>query len=84
MPTATITSKGQLTIPATVRASLGVKAGDRVVFVQVEPGRFELIAVTQPVTTLKGVIRKPATAVTADMMNEAIANRRAKAKVSPV
>ena len=36
MPTATMTSKGQITIPSIVRASLGVEAGDRVEFVQVE------------------------------------------------
>jgi AbrB family looped-hinge helix DNA binding protein len=47
MPTATITSKGQITIPAMVRSALGVAAGDRVEFVQVEHGRFELIAATQ-------------------------------------
>lgn len=78
MPTATITSKGQVTLPATVRASLGVKAGDRVEFVQVGPGRFELIAVTQPVTSLKGMIRKPVTKVTVERMNEAMADRHAK------
>lgn len=84
MPIATMTSKGQVTLPATVRASLGVKAGDRVIFVQVRPGRFELIVVTQPVTTLKGMIRKPVAKVTVEGMNEAIANRRVKAKVSTV
>lgn len=77
-----MTSKGQVTLPATVRISLGVKAGDRVEFVQIGPGRFELIAVTQPVTTLKGMIRKPATAVTVEMMNKTIASRKIKAKVS--
>lgn len=79
MPTATISSKGQVTLPVTVRASLGVKTGDRVEFVQVEPGRFELIAVTQPVTTLKGMIRKPVAKVTVEGMKEAIADRHAKA-----
>jgi len=72
MPTAIMTSKGQITIPVTVRVSLGVEAGDRVEFVQIEPGRFELIAVTQSVTALKGMIRKPATPVTIRAMNEAI------------
>lgn len=78
MPTATITSKGQVTLPATVRTSLGVKAGDRVEFVQVGPGRFELIAVTQPVTYLKGMIRNPVTKVTVEKMNKAMADRYAK------
>ena len=80
MPTATMTSKGQITIPAMVRAALGVEAGDRVEFVQVEPGRFELVAATQPVTALKGLVRKPVLPVTVSAMNAAIAARGAKAR----
>lgn len=80
MSTATMTSKGQITIPAMVRSALGVEAGDRVEFVQVEPGRFELVAATQPVTALKGLIRKPAAPVTIAAMNAAIAARGAKAR----
>ena len=80
MPTATMTSKGQITIPAIVRATLGVESGDRVEFVQVEPGRFELIAATQSVTALKGLVRKPASPVTIEAMNEAIAAHGARAR----
>jgi AbrB family looped-hinge helix DNA binding protein len=80
MSAATLTSKGQITIPAIVRATLGVEAGDRVEFVQVEPGRFELVAATQSVTALKGLVRKPASPVTIDAMNKAIATRGAKAR----
>ena len=80
MSTATLTSKGQITIPAIVRVALGVEAGDRVEFVQVEPGRFELVAATQSVTALKGLVRKPASPVTIDAMNKAIATRGAKAR----
>ena len=80
MATATLTSKGQITIPAIVRTSLGVEAGDRVEFVEVEPGRFELVAATQSVTALKGLVRKPASPVTVDAMNDAIAVQGAKAK----
>ena len=80
MSTATMTSKGQITIPATVRATLGVEAGDRVEFVQIEPGRFELVAATQSVTALKGLVRKPAAPVTIATMNDAITSRGAKAK----
>jgi antitoxin PrlF len=39
MTTATLTSKGQITIPAEVREALGVDTGDRVEFVEVAPGR---------------------------------------------
>ena len=80
MSTATMTSKGQITIPAAVRAALGVEAGDRVEFVQVEPGRFELVAATQSVTALKGLVRKTAAPVTIEAMNQAIAAQGAKSR----
>lgn len=80
MSTATITSKGQITVPAAVRAALGVEAGDRLEFVQIEPGHFELVAATQPVTALKGLVRRPAAPVTIAQMSEAIATHGAKAK----
>ena len=38
MPTSTVTSKGQITIPAQVRAALGLETGSRVEFVEVEKG----------------------------------------------
>jgi len=79
MSTATLTSKGQITIPAEVRRVLNVKAGDRVEFVQVEPGRFELIAATRSVRELKGLFGKPARTVSIEEMNRAIAERGALA-----
>ena len=46
MTTATLTSKGQITIPADVRRALNVQTGDRVEFVQIEPGRFAFLGLT--------------------------------------
>jgi len=80
MSTATLTSKGQITIPAVVRVALGVVTGDRVEFVQIEPGHFELVAATQSVTALKGLVRKPASPVTIEQMNEAITSQGMRAK----
>lgn len=80
MTTATMTSKGQVTIPATVRMALGVESGDRLEFVQVQPGRFELVAATHSVTELKGIIRKPKSPVSIEDMNSAIAKQGAKAR----
>ena len=80
MSTATLTSKGQVTIPAAVRARLGVGAGDRLEFIEVAPGRYEMVAATQSVTALKGLVRKPASTVTIEAMNAAIAARGASAK----
>ena len=75
MTTATVTTKGQITIPAEVRVALNVDAGDRVEFVQVEAGRFELIAATQSVTALKGMFGKTDKRVSIEDMNAAIAAR---------
>ena len=49
MGTASLTSKGQITIPEVDRAKLQVDAGDRVEFVEVAPGWFEIVAATLPV-----------------------------------
>ena len=80
MTTATMTSKGQVTIPAAVRVALGVDAGDRLEFIEVAPGRYEMIAATQSARALKGLIRKPSAPVTLEAMNAAIAARGASAK----
>lgn len=79
MAIATLTSKGQITIPAVVREALGVGTGDRVEFVEVAPGRFELITATRSVTALKGMFGRSTRTVTIDEMNAAIARRGAAA-----
>jgi antitoxin PrlF len=80
MTTATVTSKGQITIPANVRLALNVKAGDRVEFVEVDPGRFEFFAVTRSVKELKGMFGKARKSVSIAEMNKAVALRGASAK----
>jgi AbrB family looped-hinge helix DNA binding protein len=40
MITATVTAKGQITIPAEIRKALGLDAGARIEFEEVEPGRY--------------------------------------------
>ncbi len=80
MTMATVTSKGQITIPAIVRSALGVESGDKIEFIEVEQGRFEMVASTHSVTALKGLVRKPARAVTIEAMNQAIAKQGAKAR----
>ncbi len=80
MAAATVTGKGQITIPIEVRQALGIDAGDRVEFVEVEPGRFELVPATRSVTALKGMFGKPKRAVSIEEMNAAIARRGATAR----
>ena len=79
MATATLTSKGQITIPIQVRAALGLETGDRVEFVEMENGQFTMIAASKTVHDLKGLIRKPAMPVSIEDMNSAIAAQGAKA-----
>ncbi len=80
MTTATITSKGQVTIPAKVRRALQVEPGDRIEFVEVDRGRFEVVAATLPVTELKAMFGKPKKRVSIEDMNKAIAARGAAAR----
>ncbi len=77
MATSTVTSKGQITIPAQVRAALGLEAGSRVEFVEIEEGQYLLIAATDDVQSLKGMLRKPHSPVSIEHMNKIIAERGA-------
>jgi antitoxin PrlF len=74
MPSATVTSKGQITIPAEVRNKLGLDPGDRVQFVETREGEFSIVPATGSVRELKGLFRgrrpKP---VSLEEMDRAIA-----------
>jgi antitoxin PrlF len=73
MSEATITSKGQVTIPKAVRDTLGLQAGDRIDFVDTERG-FLIVPVKRDLKTLRGMFkgrrRKP---LTIEEMNKLIA-----------
>ena len=73
MTTATITSKGQVTIPKDVRTRLGIGTGDRVEFVEIQDGVFQIVAATQDVQALKGIVPSPKKPVTVEEMKQAIA-----------
>jgi AbrB family looped-hinge helix DNA binding protein len=80
MPTSRLTSKGQITVPQAVRQALGLEAGDKVDFVQVEGG-YKLVPLRKDVRALKGRfagrIERP---VSLEEMDEAIAEAAAAAK----
>lgn len=80
MAAAKLTSKGQITIPAQVRASLGLDTGDRIEFVDIGDGKFAIMAATHSVKDLKGLIRKPLKPVSIEDMNLAIEAQGSKAK----
>lgn len=70
---ATLTSKGQLTLPKTVRTQLDLHPGDKLDFVIRENGTVEVVPLKQPATKLRGILPKPTRAVSIDQMNAAIA-----------
>ena len=56
---ATLTSKGQITIPVEIRTALGLVSGERVVFTRLDDGTTILRAKTRSIAELQGVL-KPA------------------------
>ncbi|MCW5712337.1 AbrB/MazE/SpoVT family DNA-binding domain-containing protein [Shinella sumterensis] len=73
MPTATITSKGQITIPMKVRSDMGLAAGDRVEFVRMEDGHYAVVPASHSIKALKGIVPRPVRPVSLEDMQAAIA-----------
>lgn len=73
MVAATVTSKGQITIPIEVRRALGLRTGSRVAFVATDTGSYEIVPETGTVKSLKGIVTRPANPVSLAEMEEAIA-----------
>jgi AbrB family looped-hinge helix DNA binding protein len=57
MPVATLTSKGQITIPIEVRKKLRLQPGDRIDFILEEGGKVRLKARKRPLTELLGILK---------------------------
>ncbi|ENA27501.1 AbrB/MazE/SpoVT family DNA-binding domain-containing protein [Pseudomonas luteola] len=77
-PTSTVTSKGQVTIPAHVREELHLDPGTRIQWVKVAPNTYQVIAATLDVTELAGMLAGGDVKLTIEEMNEAIVNEGAK------
>ena len=70
MLSATVTTKGQITIPKDIRNILNIGKGDRVEFLVDTNGSVTIWPVTTDVKTLKGLVPKPPKYVSlADMKN---------------
>ncbi|HZK99239.1 MAG TPA: AbrB/MazE/SpoVT family DNA-binding domain-containing protein [Caulobacteraceae bacterium] len=72
MAIATMTSKGQITVPAAVRARFGLRAGAKVDFAVNEAGELVLRPRTGDVRALRGMISWRGPAVSIEAMDEAI------------
>ncbi len=79
MTTAKITSKGQVTIPRTIREHLHVTEGDRIDFRVDENGEVRLASVARSARDLFGILHRPGRkSVSVEEMNAAIAEGRAE------
>jgi AbrB family looped-hinge helix DNA binding protein len=76
MVTSTITSKGQITIPKTVRDSLHLHCGDRIAFIMHDETEAVMKPVTKTVDQVFGRLHKAGQAgKTVVEMNQAVAQR---------
>ena len=79
---ATITSKGQVTLPKPIRDRLHLRPGDKIDFVVDADGDLRVVAVTAPVTELKGMLQRPKVPVTLQNMDRAIATAATRRSVN--
>jgi antitoxin PrlF len=78
MATASLTSKGQITLPISIRKKLRLNAGDQVEFIEREDGEITVKAKKGDVMRLYGSLQWSGTPVTLEEMDEAIARHLAE------
>ncbi|MEO8094714.1 MAG: AbrB/MazE/SpoVT family DNA-binding domain-containing protein [Pseudolysinimonas sp.] len=78
MSIATVTTKGQVTIPQDVRIALGIEPGARVEFFDTGRGSWEFIAHTGSINDLRGMFAHDGPPITLEEMDDAIAEGAAE------
>ncbi|MDA2933167.1 type II toxin-antitoxin system PrlF family antitoxin [Acidobacteria bacterium AH-259-D05] len=81
MPVSTVTTKGQTTIPKSVRDFLKLHPGDKLAFIIEDNGRVVLKRATLNVKDLEGILHRPGRRpVSVEKMNRVIRSRAAGGK----
>lgn len=75
MSEATVTSKGQVTIPADIRQALGLAMGDLVVFTLLEDGTTVMRAKKRSLLDLKGMLKPDRSKRTVNIQDMSIGRR---------
>ncbi len=75
---ATVTAKGQVTLPVEARRRLGITAGTKLEFLVTDEGTMVVIPRVGSMRRLKGLLPRPAKALTLEDMEEAIASGAAR------
>lgn len=70
---ATLTSKGQVTVPKKVRDELRLHAGDQLDFITRDDGHIEVIPRRADMRELKGMLPRPRRTLSLEEMERAIA-----------
>jgi AbrB family looped-hinge helix DNA binding protein len=70
---ATLTSKGQITLPKQIRTQLRLHAGDKLDFFLREDGHVEMVPVKSSIKELKSMIPPPVKGVSLEDMDRAVA-----------
>lgn len=83
IPLSTLTSKGQITVPKSVRNALKLQQGDKVEFIENERHQFVLKPATKKVAEVAGLLKnfKSGRPVSVEEMYEAIADQVKKEQV---
>ena len=82
MPTATVTSKGQITIPKSIRLHLKLVAGDRLQFVIERGGRVVLMPATVDASELRGLLAPAPRRLSIEQMDASVRERASARKRS--
>ena len=69
---ATLTSKGQLTLPKKLRDQLRLHTGDRIEFFLRDDGHIEMVPKKNSLKSLKGMVKPPVIGVSLEDMEAAI------------
>ena len=81
MPTSTVTSKGQITIPIEIRRRLGLRSGDRLEFLFGSDGEVIVRPKRVRLESLFGILQKPGQRpLTVREMDEAVQKSVGKAR----
>jgi AbrB family looped-hinge helix DNA binding protein len=75
---ATMTSKGQITIPIATRSKLRLAPGSKIDFVENEAGEIVLKPVVGDIRRLRGIVRYDGAPVSVEDMNRAIGDAAAE------
>jgi len=69
---ATLTTKGQVTLPKPIRTQCGLVPGDKLDFLLRDDDVLEVVPIKQPASRLKGMLPRPSLAVSLEEMDRAI------------